>query len=120
MTVGDVTTTFPLSQGPVDETGGLLHEGDLAAQLALAVTNLEADLAARRLGWSDVLSLRIRTTDPQGLAAVVDALDERLAPAGAAPSVSVVPEPALALPGMAVVLDAVVTPGDSGRGSRDD
>ena len=122
------TPTFTLSQGPVDETGRLLHEGDLAAQLALAVTNLEAALAHHALDWSHVVALRIRTIDPLGLAQVVDTLDERLVEAGVTPSVSVVPEPTLALPGMAVALDGVVSPGltddprpdsrSSGRGSR--
>ena len=119
------TPTFTVSHGPVDETGRLLHEGDLAAQLALTVTNLESALAGRSRDWSHVVELRVGTTDPAGLADVVDTLDERLVQSGASPSVSVVPEPALALPGMAVALDAVVStaPGTatdsciSGRGS---
>ena len=103
------TPTLTLSHGPVDETGQLLHEGDLAAQLALAVMNLEAALAGHGLGWPHVTALRIRTTDPDGLALVLDTLAERFADGGEAPVVSVAPVPTLALPGMAVALTAAVS-----------
>ena len=103
------TPTLTVSHGPVDATGQLLHEGDLTAQLALAVTNLEAALADHGLGWVDVTDLRIRTTDPDGLALVLDTLAERFAESGAAPVVSVAPAPSLALPGMAIALTAAVT-----------
>lgn len=104
------TPHFTVSLGPVDETGQLLHEGDLTAQLALAVTNLETVLAGHGLGWPHVTDLIVRTTDPDGLALVLDTLDERFTPAGAAPAVSVIPVTELDLPGMTVALAGVVSP----------
>lgn len=97
-----------LAHGPVDESGQVLHEDDLAAQLALTVTNLEAALGEHGLRWADVEALCVRTTDPQGLDRVLDTLDERLRPAGASPAVSVVPVTVLPLHGMALVLEATV------------
>jgi enamine deaminase RidA (YjgF/YER057c/UK114 family) len=111
-----MTTTHHLAlgpHGPVDG-GRLLHEGDLAAQLALAVTNLEAALAGAGLDWTAVTRLRVSTTDAAALADDLAVLFERLDPVGAAPLVSVVEVPHLDVPGMAVALDGVAVTGPVG------
>jgi enamine deaminase RidA (YjgF/YER057c/UK114 family) len=94
------------AQGPVDETGALLHEGDPAAQLALATANLEAVLAAAGLDLSDVLRLTVQATDVDAVLAAYDVLAERLGRVGATPPLTVVGVARLALPGMVVQLEA--------------
>ncbi len=92
-------------QGPVDETGALLHEDDPAAQLALAVENVEALLAAAGMEWTDVLRLTVYTTDVDAILAHFDVLAERLARVGATPPMTLVGVARLALPGMVVELE---------------
>ncbi|MGY1662047.1 RidA family protein [Geodermatophilus sp. SYSU D00705] len=93
-------------QGPVDETGALLHEDDAAAQLALAVANLEAVLAAGGMDLADVLRLTVYAADVDAVLAAYDVLVERLARAGATPPTTLVGVARLALPGMLVELEA--------------
>ncbi|MGY1624373.1 RidA family protein [Geodermatophilus sp. SYSU D00965] len=93
-------------QGPVDETGALLHEDDPAAQLALALANLESVLAAGGMDLADVLRLTVYATDVDAVLAVYDVLTERLARVGATPPTTLVGVARLALPGMLVELDA--------------
>jgi enamine deaminase RidA (YjgF/YER057c/UK114 family) len=92
-------------QGPVDESGALLHEDDPAAQLALAVENVEALLAAAGMEWTDVLRLTVYTTDVDAVLAHFDVLAERLARVGATPPMTLVGVARLALPGMVVELE---------------
>ena len=92
-------------QGPVDETGTLLHEGDPAAQLALAVENVEAVLAAAGMDLADVLRLTVYAVDVDAVLAAFDVLTERLARVGATPPMTLVGVARLALPGMQVELD---------------
>lgn len=92
-------------QGPVDETGALLHEGDPAAQLALAVENVEAVLAAAGMGLADVLRLTVHAVDVDAVLAAWDVLTERFTGAGATPPTTLVGVTRLALPGMVVGLD---------------
>lgn len=89
-------------QGPVDDDGRLLHAGDLTAQLALAVRNVEDLLAAAGFTLADVLSLTVHTTDVDALLATYHVLTARFAPA--TPPATLVGVTRLALPGMAVEL----------------
>ncbi|TKJ30274.1 RidA family protein [Blastococcus sp. CCUG 61487] len=92
-------------QGPVDEHGALLHEGDPAAQLALAVENVEALLAAAGMDLRDVLRLTVHAVDVDAVLASWDVLVERLARVGATPPMTLVGVTRLALPGMLVELE---------------
>ena len=92
-------------QGPVDESGALLHEGDPAAQLALALANVEAVLAAGGMDLADVLRLTIYAVDVDAVLAAYDVLGERLAAAGATPPMTLLGVTRLAIPGMAVELE---------------
>jgi enamine deaminase RidA (YjgF/YER057c/UK114 family) len=93
-------------QGPVDAAGELLHADDPAAQLALAVENLETVLAAAGLDLSDVLRLRIHTTDVDAVLAHSDVLTDRLARVGATPPMTLLGVVRLALRGMVVEIEA--------------
>ncbi|MGY1744819.1 RidA family protein [Blastococcus sp. SYSU D00695] len=92
-------------QGPVDDDGALLHEGDVAAQLALALANVESVLAAAGMDLTDVLRLTVHTTDVDAVLAAYDVLAERLAATGASPPTTLLGVCRLALPGMAVDLE---------------
>lgn len=92
-------------QGPVDESGALLHEGDPAAQLALAVANVETVLAAAGMDLSDVLRLTVHAVDVDAVLDAWEVLAERLARVGATPPTTLVGIARLALPGMVVGLD---------------
>jgi len=93
-------------QGPVDADGQFLHEGDVAAQMALAVANVEDLLARGGMDLRDVLRLTIYVTDMDAAVGAYGALVERLAAVGATPPATLVEVRRLAIPGMAVEIDA--------------
>ncbi|MFC0681784.1 Rid family hydrolase [Lysobacter korlensis] len=103
--VGEILTVA--AQGPLDERGRLLHDGDLAAQLALSAANFEAVLTAAGMTWPNVAQLRICTTDMDGLLDVLDTLTDHLGEAAAHPPVSLAEVRRLPLVGMAVTLDGL-------------
>ncbi|MET0863913.1 MAG: Rid family hydrolase [Nakamurella sp.] len=90
-------------QGPVDEDGALLHEGDICAQLSLTMRNIETVLAAAGMAWADVTRLTVYTTDIDGTLAAYNAILERLG--GATPPATLLGVSRLALPGMAVEIE---------------
>ena len=94
-------------QGSFDADGMLLHEGDVTAQLALAVANLEAVLAGADMTLTDVAQLTVYAVDMAAVHAAHAALFQPLAAAGATPPITLVGVTALAAPGMAVALDAI-------------
>lgn len=89
---------------PVDERGDLLHEGDPAAQLALALANAETVLAEGGMDLGDVLHLTVHTVELDAVLADLDVLTDRLAPAGATPPVTLVGVARLVLRGALVEL----------------
>ncbi len=95
------------SQGPLDAQGRLLHEGDMAAQLALALVNLTEVVLAAGVGLSDLAHLRIHTTDIASLIEVQFVVSEHLAEQGATPPISIVEVSRLAVPGMELEIDGL-------------
>lgn len=95
------------AQGSLDAQGRLLHEDDPAAQLALAIANLESVLAGAGLGPGDLAQLRLYTTDMHAALAVRDTLVERLAEFGARPPTTLVEVSRLPVPGMTMALEAL-------------
>ena len=55
------------AQDSVDADGNSLHPDDMAAQLAVAIDNLEAVLAAADMTLANVVRLNVYTTDVEGL-----------------------------------------------------
>jgi len=96
-------------QGPVDENGQLLHEGDAAAQIALAMTNVEAVLAAGGMSLRDVLRMTIYAVYLDTVLANYGVVVERLTVSAATPPTSLVGVSRLAIPGM--LLEIEVTAG---------
>src|SRR5918997_2676498 len=64
-------------QDAVDADGNPQHPGDMAAQLELAVDNLEAVLAAAGMTLANVVRLNAYTTDMDGLLAQFPRLADR-------------------------------------------
>lgn len=92
-------------QGPVDETGALLHEGDVCAQLSLTMRNVESVLSAAGMGYGDVVRMTVYTTDVDATIKSYSAVTERLALAGATPPTTLIGVSRLAQPGMAVEIE---------------
>ena len=92
-------------QGSVAEDGRLMHEDDVFAQLALAMSNVEAVLAAAGMDLGDVLRMTIYAVDVDAVLRSGTAIGERLAACGASPPTTLVGVTRLAVPGMAVEID---------------
>lgn len=93
-------------QGSITEDGALLHADDMAAQMALAVANVESLLAGGGMDLRDVTRLVVYVTDMDAALASYGALVERLAALGATPPATLVEVSRLAVPGMCVEIDA--------------
>ncbi|MDY6807870.1 MAG: RidA family protein [Actinomycetota bacterium] len=93
-------------QASVDDDGTVLHEGDVAAQLSLAVHHIEELLAQADMTLADVHMLTIYATDIPATLAAYEALTERLDAHGATPPAALVGVAALALPGLAIEITA--------------
>ena len=93
-------------QTAVDATGAPLHDGDMRAQLSLALDNLEAVLTAAGMAFANLTRLTIHTTDVDAALRHFDLLGQRLGSAGAAPPMSLLGATRLALPGLLIELQA--------------
>ena len=77
----------PFAADPAAPGGvALRHAGDLPAQLALSLANLDAVLAAAGMARADLVSLRVLTTDMDGFLAAEGALLDWLRAGGARPT----------------------------------
>ena len=81
------------------------HDGDLAAQLALSLDNLEAVLGGAGMALADLVRLTVHTTDVDLLLRHYGVLASRLGAAGAAPPTTMLGVTRLAIPGQMVELE---------------
>lgn len=87
--------------------GSPRHAGDMPAQVAGAIDNLEAVLAAADLTLADVVRLNYYVTDVEAFNAVPhDVHVGRLQAAGCFPASTLLGITALAMPGMMIELEA--------------
>lgn len=93
-------------QTAVDGEGRPQHAGDMRAQIALALDNLEATLIAAGMGLADVTRLGIATTDVDEALRHFDLLGARFGPLGAAPPQTLLGVTRLALPGLMFEIEA--------------
>jgi len=94
-------------QRPVDAGGLLLHEDDLAAQIALTLDNLTDVVTEAGMSFADVAHLRIHTISVEALRECHFVLTEHLDAHGATPPITVVGVTALSIPGMQVEIDGL-------------
>jgi len=93
-------------QTAVDADGNPQHLGDMRAQLALTLDNLESVLNAADMGLSNITSLKIYATDVDDALKNFDLLGMRLGPAGVAPPMTLLGVTRLAIPGLLIEIEA--------------
>jgi enamine deaminase RidA (YjgF/YER057c/UK114 family) len=98
---------FCAGQTSVDETGAPQHAGDIAAQLSLALDNLEAVLREAGMELANVVRLNIYTTDVDALFTSYGSAAERLGAAGVTPPGTLLGVARLAYPELMVELEAI-------------
>ena len=81
------------------------HDGDMAAQIALALDNLEAVLAEADMALESLVRLNVFTTDVDLLLQHYGVLASRLGAAGVAPTTTMLGVTRLAIPGQLVELE---------------
>jgi enamine deaminase RidA (YjgF/YER057c/UK114 family) len=93
-------------QTATDADGRPQHPGDMAAQLTLALDNVEAVLAAAGMTLADVVRLGVFTTDVDRLLEHYRVVAERLEAAGVRPPSTLLGVARLAAPELLVELEA--------------
>jgi enamine deaminase RidA (YjgF/YER057c/UK114 family) len=93
-------------QDAVDADGRTGHPGDMAAQLGMALDNLEAILAAGDMGLANVVRINAYTTDVDELFKHWSTLAGRVGDAGGRFVTSVLGVTRLAAPELLVLLEA--------------
>ncbi|WP_222595481.1 RidA family protein [Cellulomonas terrae] len=102
---GHTRTLHCSGQTAVGADGAPRHDGDMAAQLALSVDNLEAVLDAAGMSLKDLVRLAVYTTDVDQLLAHYGVLAGRLGAAGVVPTMTMLGVSRLAIPGQLVELE---------------
>jgi enamine deaminase RidA (YjgF/YER057c/UK114 family) len=92
-------------QGAVDADGTPMHAGDMRAQVALTLDNIETVLTSAGFGWADVVRLNYFTTDVDRFFEAADILGERLASSGCRPVSTLLGVTRLAFPEMLVEME---------------
>ncbi|WP_309110589.1 RidA family protein [Saccharothrix sp.] len=103
---GQTRTLYCSGQTAMDAEGKPQHEGDMAAQLALTLDNLEAVLGEAGMSLANVVRLNVYTTDVDLLFQHYGVLAARLGAAGVAPSTTMLGVTRLAIPTLMVELEA--------------
>ncbi|MFE1904548.1 RidA family protein [Streptomyces gardneri] len=102
---GHTRTLYVSGQTAMSAEGKPLHEGDMAAQLALSVENLEGVLAEAGMTLANLVRLNVYTTDVDALFPHYGVLAGRLGAAGAAPATTMLGVVRLAIPGQLIELE---------------
>ena len=103
---GRTRTLYCSGQTSMSEDGKPLHDGDMAAQLALSIDNLEAVLREADMSLANLVRLNVYTTDVDQLFPQYGVLAARLGAAGVAPPTTMLGVTRLAIPGQLVELEA--------------
>ncbi|MFF0537940.1 RidA family protein [Streptomyces coelicoflavus] len=102
---GHSRTLYISGQTAMSNDGRPEHDGDMAAQLALAVDNVEAVLAEAGMTLANLVRLNVYTTDVDLLFQHYGVLAGRLGAAGVAPTTTMLGVTRLAIPGQTVELE---------------
>jgi enamine deaminase RidA (YjgF/YER057c/UK114 family) len=102
---GQTRTLYCSGQTSTDAEGKPQHEGDIAAQLAVSLDNLEAVLAEAGMSLANLVRLNVYTTDVDRLFPHYGVLAARLGAAGVAPATTMLEVSRLAIPGQLVELE---------------
>ncbi len=102
---GHTRTLYCSGQSAMNADGAPQHEGDMAAQVALSLNNLEGVLAEAGMSLADLVRLNVYTTDVDLLFQHYGVLASRLAAAQAAPTTTMLGVVRLAIPGQMIELE---------------
>ena len=102
---GHTRTLYCSGQTAMSSDGKPLHDGDVAAQLALSLDNLEAVLGAAGMSLANLVRLNVYTTDVDALFQHYGVLASRLGTARVAPTTTMLGVTRLAIPGQMVELE---------------
>lgn len=102
---GQTRTLFISGQTAMTSDGKPEHDGDMAAQLTLAVDNLESVLAEAGMALPNLVRLNVYTTDIDALFPHYGLLAARLGASGVAPTTTMLGVTRLAVPGQLVELE---------------
>ncbi len=102
---GHTRTLYCSGQTAMRRDGKPLHDGDMAAQLALSLDNLQAVLGEASMSLASLVRLNVYSTDVDLLFAHYGVLAARLGAAGVAPTTTMLGVTRLAIPGQLVELE---------------
>ncbi|OCH82932.1 RidA family protein [Gordonia sp. UCD-TK1] len=102
---GETRTLYISGQTAMSKDGRPEHDGDVEAQLALAVANLEAVLAEAGMSMENLVRLNVYTTDVDAMFPHYGVLAGKLRAAGVAPTTTMLGVTRLAIPGQMVELE---------------
>lgn len=105
LVTGHTRTLYCSGQTATNRDGKPEHDGDMAAQLALSLDNLEAVLREAGMSVADLVRLNVYTTDVDLLFQHYGVLAARLGAAGVAPATTMLGVTRLAIPGQMVELE---------------
>jgi enamine deaminase RidA (YjgF/YER057c/UK114 family) len=102
---GHTRSLYISGQTAMSGDGKPRHGGDMAAQLALSIDNLEAVLGEAGMSVANLVRLNVYTTDIDLLLPHYGVLAARLGAAGVAPTTTMLGVTRLAIPGQMVELE---------------
>ena len=102
---GQARTLYCSGQTAMSGDGRPQHDGDMAAQLALSLDNLEAVLGEAGMSLADLVRLNVYTTDVDRLFEHYGVLASRLGAARVAPATTMLEVTRLASPTLMVELE---------------
>ncbi len=102
---GHTRTLYCSGQTAMSGDGRPQHEGDMAAQLALSLDNVEAVLAEAGMSLTNLVRLNVYTTDVDLLFQHYGVLASRLGAARVSPTTTMLGMTRLAIPGQMVELE---------------
>ena len=103
---GNVRTAYCSGQTAMSGDGTPQHPGDMAAQLALSLDNLETVLGDAGMSLANVVRLNVYTTDVDLLFQHYGVLAARLGEAAVAPATTMLGVSRLAIPSLMIELEA--------------
>lgn len=105
LVAGHTRTLYCSGQTAMTADGKPEHDGDMAAQLALSLANLEAVLGEAGMSLANLVRLNVYTTDVDLLFQHYGVLASRLGAAQVSPSTTMLGVTRLAIPGQLVELE---------------
>ncbi|MGI5447480.1 RidA family protein [Streptomyces sp. CA-243310] len=102
---GQTRTLYCAGQTSMSDDGKPQHDGDMGAQLALSLDNLETVLGEAGMSLANLVRLNVYTIDVDRLFEHHDMLKSRLNAAGVTPSMTMLGVERLAMPTLMVELE---------------